>query len=80
MLCPGHCLHDGRKRVVFTTTGTNPLSNYVTFSGLYAYSGMTIDGATVVDSDENGTGPTLRDMPLGAGASGTPTLDPIAWD
>lgn len=101
--------YDGRKRVVFMSINNYPLSNYVTFSGLYAYSDMKIDGATVTESDENGTGisladfkssssacftgwdfsstwimsangPTLRGMPLGAGVSGTPTLDPIAWD
>jgi hypothetical protein len=88
--------YEKRYRAIFANITETPLSNKATFSNIYAYSGMTVDGATVTDSDVNGTGitllqfksnsspcfsgwnfastwimtekgPTLGDMPLGAG-------------
>ncbi|MBN1243523.1 MAG: hypothetical protein JXA15_12545 [Spirochaetales bacterium] len=103
--------YDKRYRAVYASVGTYPLSNFATASGIYANSAMAVDGATVADSDVNGTGmsivafksaasacfaawdftvtgpwimgtdgPLLRDMPLGGGTYGIPSLDPVAWD
>lgn len=103
--------YDKRYRAVYASVGTYPLSNYANATNLFANSGMTVDGATVADSDVNGTGmtlaafksaaspcyaawdfsasgpwmmgasgPLLRNMPLGGGSFGVPTVDPVAWD